>query len=73
MRERYGREGLFPLIHLASMADFDYFNGSGLIIDRIDDTVIALAESVAFLSGELFVAVRARAMGQSAYPVSDAA
>jgi len=56
-------QNLLLLIHLAPMTDFDYFNGLGLIIDRIHDAVVALAKSVAFLSRELFVAVRAWTVG----------
>jgi len=45
------------------MTDFDYFNGSRLIVDCIHDAVVALAKPVAFLSRELFVAVRAWTVG----------
>jgi len=41
------------------VADLDNLHDARLIVDRVDDAVISLADAVPFLPGELFVAVRA--------------
>lgn len=63
---------LFP-IDLPPVADLDDLHDASLIVNRVHDAVIALADAVPFLPGELFIAWRARGEGQCSDPVDDAA
>jgi hypothetical protein len=47
-------------IDLPPVADLDDLNDPSLIVDRVDDAVISLADAVPFLPGELFVAGESR-------------
>ena len=64
-------ELLFP-IYLPPMANLDDLNGSPFVIDRIYDAVVSLADTISFLTGDLFVVVRAWIPGQCSDPIHDA-
>jgi hypothetical protein len=59
-------------IYLPPMADLDDLNGPPFLIDRIYNAVVSLADTISFLTGELFVAVRAGILGQCSNPINDA-
>jgi hypothetical protein len=63
------RRLLFP-IDFPPMADLDDLDDSSLIVDRVHDAIISLADAVAFLPGELFMAWRAGVVSQSSDPAN---
>ena len=59
-------------VHLATMPDLEYRNDALGVIDRVDDSVISLANSVSVgVARQLFTAGRARVIAQSPNPIDD--
>lgn len=53
-------------IDLAAMADLDHFNDSRLVVDRVDDSIGALADTIPLVvSGELLAPGRARNLSEA--------
>jgi hypothetical protein len=55
------------------MVNLNDFDDTSLVVDRVYDAVITLADTVPVLPGELFIAWRTRGVGQCSDPVDDAA
>src|SRR5438105_4196720 len=70
-RDPLDGELLFP-IYLPPMANLDDLNGSPFVIDRIYNAVVSLADTISFLTRDLFVAVRAWIPGQCSDPIHNA-
>lgn len=67
------REGSAGLaVDLAAVADLDDFDDALPVINGVQDTVVALADSIAFLPGEFLAAGRAGILDQELDPTGDA-
>ena len=53
---------------MRNLYDEDY---EGLILDGVDDTVLALADPIPVLPGQLFAPMRARIFGKRLYSLDD--
>jgi hypothetical protein len=51
-------------VHVAAVCDAGHQHHAGAVVDRVDDAIVAYADAIVVLAGELHVAWRARVIGE---------